>query len=298
MFRPFVVYQKSDDDRSQSILRWIKNRVMNRNNSFYCAVTGKPGTGKTWACGSIGEQWSKYTGIPFNAKDHVFFNLLDFYKLMNRGELNQKIQRGSLIVFDEPQVSINSRTWQTEQNRAFFQILSTLRHRNICLFFATPFMKHLDKQIRMFIHADFKMKSIDFNERTSTIEPIFLDYNEFYDDWTKIYLDVYSYNEKKGGFAADDLEHWQIPAPSDAWIDIYERRKKEFTDALNLAMQKKLVETEEKLMGVTRRNGRTPSEVMELIQKYGPHNPELVTKHNISPSTIARYATMDKKLAP
>ena len=136
-------------------------RTMKKNQNNLISIVGKTGSGKTYTAISICEIMSNMDGVPFTI-EHVVFSLRELMDLINSG----KLKRGSKIVFDEPQVSISARDFQSEANKVFNYLISTFRHRNYTLFFCTPFETLLDKSTRKLFHARFETMSINQNTKT------------------------------------------------------------------------------------------------------------------------------------
>jgi len=303
MFHPKVIYSNPNDDRSESPIRYISHRVLKNNKNFLCAVTGPTGSGKTYTMGAIGEMYSKATGIPFNAKDHIVFTFSEFLELIRNGEKDGRLQVGSFIGFDEPQVSINSRSWQSQANQSFNSLVSTFRHRRLVVFFATPFLEFLDIQTRVLFHAEFEMKSIDKTRNVAIIRPMFIEYYSKLDKWYRKFLDVIYKVEGKSRSFSYDLRLWEVPKPSQAWIDIYEPKKKAFTDKLNENLQRKLQKVEEKELQSA--SGTQKSNVFDSVRELYPEYDgnlleiydKIREKHGnvVSLPTISNYITLLKK---
>lgn len=228
---PIVIYR--DKVKSHSWARWFVSRVMRKNQNNLCSIIGKTGSGKTYTAISICEIMSKMDGVPFTI-DHVVFTLKDLMDLINSGEL----KRGSKIVFDEPQISISAREFQSEANKVFNYLLSTFRHRNLTLFFCTPFESLLDKNTRKLFHARFETLSINRNNNTCRIKPRFIEYSDFKDQPYRKQLIVMF--KEEGTNKTRKLFYWDVPKPSKEIIEQYEQKKLEFTNNLNINISARL----------------------------------------------------------
>lgn len=223
---PMVVYQEKA--KSHSWARWMKGRTMRKNNNNLVAVVGKTGSGKTWCAMSICEIMAKMDGVPFDV-DHIVFSLTELMELINTPG---KLKRGSKIIFDEPQISISAREFQSEANKVFNFLISTFRHRNFSLFFCTPFEKLLDKSTRRLFHAKFETMSINPNTQTCRVKPRFIEYSDFKEDpYRKQLLSIVK--NKEGRATVNKVSYWDVPRPSQELIDAYEIKKRAFTDRLN-----------------------------------------------------------------
>ena len=245
-FHPKVIYREPDQDKRHSVIRYIANRVLNNNKNFLCAVTGQTGGGKSWTTGAIGELYSELTGIPYDPERHVVFSFTEFIELINNGEALKLLRVGTCITFDEPQVSINARSWQSQANQCFNALVSTFRNLRLVVFFATPFLEFLDLQTRTLFHAEFEMIGIDKVKQVTRVKPMFLEYNAKQDYFYRKYLDIVYMLPGKLVYTAVDLRIWEVPKPSDKWIAVYERRKKEFTQNLNKKLAQRIAKSENK----------------------------------------------------
>jgi hypothetical protein len=181
-YAPKLVYEDYEEylkdlKERKFILKYMSSRVINENANLSIAVTGQTGAGKSWACIRIGEDYSELTGIPFTIKDHVFHTAKKLLKLLNDEEAQKKIQIGSLLVFEEPQVEANSRDFHSITNRVLASLMSTFRNQRLVILFATPYFEMIDKQVRVHFHGDFRITGYNKDSKLTTIEPRFLDYN-------------------------------------------------------------------------------------------------------------------------
>ena len=238
-FQPRVVYPTLNTTKDHSIIRYIGNRIKYQNKNFLCAVTGQTGVGKSWACISMAEIYSKMYDIEFNPEDHVISSLKEMLLLITGKEVDKKIRFGSVIVFDEPQVEANATSWQSEMNQALRQLISTFRNQRLAVFFATPFLSMIDKQSRMLFHGDFKVEGFDKTTKLTTIKPRFIEYVKEMDKFYRKRLIVQTAVAGKKVHEFEKLGIWKVPKASDALLDVYEAKKKQFTDNLN----KKLLNT-------------------------------------------------------
>ena len=139
----------------------------------------------------------------------------------------------------EPQVEANATSWQSEMNQALRQLISTFRNQRLAVFFATPFLSMIDKQSRMLFHGDFKVEGFDRTTKLTTIKPRFIEYVKEMDKFYRKRLIVQTAVAGKKVHEFEKLGIWKVPKASDALLDVYEAKKKQFTDNLN----KKLLNT-------------------------------------------------------
>lgn len=244
MIVPKVVYK--DKPLPNSWARWFNYQTHKKNSNNLVSVVGKTGSGKTWSAISICEIMSKMDGVPFTI-DHIVFSLSELMKLINSGTL----QKGSKIIFDEPQISIGAREFQSEANKVFNYLLSTFRHRNFSLFFCTPFETLLDKSTRKLFHVKIETAGVNIKDNTCKLIPLYLEHVDFREQPYKKRLVVIYPKEKGSGFQTSRVDYWNVPKPSPELIEAYEKKKLEFTTNLNRNIQERLEKFEEKGKSMT-----------------------------------------------
>ncbi len=156
--------------------------------------------------------------------------------LINSG----KLKKGSTILFDEPQISISSREFQSKANKLFNYLISTFRHMNFNVLFCTPYENLLDKNTRKLFHAKFIMEKIDLKEKQTIVRPFLLQYNSSKDKFYEKYLRIKKKPEGSSVYVTRPLKHWALDKPNEELIKLYELKKKSFTTALNTEIEMEL----------------------------------------------------------
>lgn len=209
-----------------SWIRYIKGRIRN-NLNFIGLFEGPTGIGKSWS--AIRIAWE--IDPSFEARQ-IAFSFERIMKIINADWFKKK--KWKVIVFDEAQTDINSRTWQSLTNKLMNYLLSTFRHQNIILLFTTPYSDFIDLSSRKLLHCIFVCKGWDKKSKKSLIRPKLQQYNskmkKFYEH--SLYV--------KTGKGAAKLIHWSVDVPPPHLIDPYEKAKTKFTHALNLDIQEQL----------------------------------------------------------
>jgi len=82
---------------------------------------------------------------------------------------------GECVVFEEPQLSINARTWQQVTNSAVNEVLTTFRYQHIALIFTAIDFSYIDAQARKAMQAFTEVK------RSGTNPPVQYYYNISHD---------------------------------------------------------------------------------------------------------------------
>lgn len=251
---PKVVY--SGKPKPHSWVRWLIGRIKNNNNNLISVVgktgSGKTWSGKTWSAISVCEIMSKIDNVSFGI-DNIVFDLVELMNLINSG----KLIKGSKIIFDEPQVSISAREFQSEANKVFNYLLRTFRHRNLTLFFCTPYESLLDKNTRRLFHARFETLSIDKNKKTCRLKPRYLEYGDFKKEPYRKQL-IVVFEDENNKTKSHKLFYWDIPKPSKELIAQYEKKKLEFTNRLNKNISERLNKFEQGGKSLTARKERKP----------------------------------------
>lgn len=213
--------------KTNSWARWMVNRTMRQNKNNLIGIIGSTGSGKTYSGISMCEIMAEMDGVPFTI-DHIVFSLTELMQLINSGTL----KKGSKILFDEPQISISARDFQSEANKVFNYLLSTFRHRNLTLIFCTPFESLLDKNTRRLFHGRFETMSINRNTKTCRLKPRFIEYSDFKSEPYRKQL-IVMYKNEQGINKSEKLFYWDVGMPNKELVEQYEAKKLAFTDNIN-----------------------------------------------------------------
>jgi len=116
-----VMWKEGED----SVSRWIKKRI-NQNLNLNALAIGETGIGKTYVMLSVA-----YNLDPNFSINQVAFNFRDVMNIINSDWFNKL--KYKIILFDEVQVSFNSRTWQSLTNKLMNLLMSTYRHQNVII---------------------------------------------------------------------------------------------------------------------------------------------------------------------
>lgn len=290
-FRPTLTYNSPEEDRKHSFVKYIANRVLGYNKNFLCAVTGQTGSGKSWLSGSVGEEYSKLTGIPYRAKGYTIFSLRELLDLINDEDLENKLPPGTFLMFDEPQVSVNSREWQSEANQILSTLTSTFRNMRLVIFFATPYLEFLDKQTRILFHGEIKVKGYDRTTNLTLCEPRLLEWNGKKQDFYKKRLIVKYPNPNKNVHDWYYLQEWEVSKPSQAWIEDYEAMKLSFTRKLNKQLQQQYYFTQ-----AQSNKGQDLVTISDLYKQHGENIYKMTQElPHLTPYQIERLLGMVKK---
>jgi len=228
-----IMYREGEDP----IITWIKKRVV-FNLNFLSITTGPTGNGKSWLDLSIAEAIDP----EFNTEKQVAFTFTEFMKALNgfNGDDEELAKKKyKVIIFDEIQVSISKREWQSKINKLFNYITSTFRHQNIIVFLNSPFSDFVDSNTMKLLHSRIETKGWNKKDGKSAARFKLLDYNERI---PKMYEGSVYMIRGKEVIKLDGM--WTMNKPSDKVIEVYERRKKEFTQRLNRQITEEIAKME------------------------------------------------------
>lgn len=234
-------------------VRYICDRLLNRNKNFLGMITGQTGSGKSWTALSIAEMVD-----PEFDETRVIFRASELLELINSGNL----KKGSCIIWDEAGIDMSNRNWQSQLNKTMNYLFQTFRHRNFCLIFTAPYGDFIDTATRKLFHAEFETDGINRTEGTCGIKPKMLQYNPELKKWYKKYLKVI-----KPGVGMIKIRRWAVPKPSSELVQKYERLKNKFTNELNMDLEQTLNEIKAK--SKTEPRGETQRAVLKVWEEQG-----------------------------
>jgi len=197
---------------------WIVNRIRDNQNAL-CFISGGTGSGKSYSALRVAQDISNQFNKRFIAKN-ITFTMKQFMDRMNSGEL----QTGSVLIFDEFGVGMNSRASLTIANRIFGFLLQTFRHKNFVCIFTSPHFGFVDLSARRLFHLWFETKDIDRKRNLCLLKPHFgrTDQKTGELKWTMPKLGL---NKVLGTY--------KVKLPSKKLIEEYEQMKQEYTKELN-----------------------------------------------------------------
>lgn len=261
-----VFPQKAYVMENVAVPHWIgyfKQRV-SKNKNFLGIITGEPGSGKTYASLSIGQQYDpkfNISQVVFSAKE--FLDLLeacrcghamDGHKGKTEGNKKRcqscdcdyftpKLKKGSFILFDEAGIDLDSVRFQSTLQRMMKYVLETFRHRCYIVFFTTPYISFMMKSGRILINGYYQTAGIDYENKKVKLKPYLLQYNEWKEKTYKKYLRVIT----SKGIAP--VKFWKVPLPSKELIELYELKKSEFTHNLNQSIKAEIAAIDKQKAG-------------------------------------------------
>jgi len=144
--------KKLEEIASRSVLiQEIRERVYERNENVLILITGKPGSGKSFCALRLAELINPQRfSLEFLAYDYKkFFEIL----------LRKDLQKGDVIIWDEPGKGLSADEWYSTVNKATKTIISLFRYKNLVVIVCAPNESWVDKKIRDLFHVEIKCKS-------------------------------------------------------------------------------------------------------------------------------------------
>lgn len=228
----------SDRGQGSYFASYILQRI-EHNKNFLGAITGQTGSGKSYSALRLGEMLD-----PDFSVLNICFSPKEFMDLVN-GKTKQ-LKRGSVIVFDEIQVSMSHLEYQSIQAKVLNYVFQTFRHRNFILFMTSPHFSFINASLRKLFHARMETVSIDPNQKVCTIKPMLIQVNQKTGDVYEKYLRVHTPEQ-----GIVPLKHMKIALPSGALLKAYEEKKDQFGKDLNESIGRDLQRLEERSHGNT-----------------------------------------------
>ncbi len=121
------------------LMPWIRDRIA-RNQNVLGLFIGPTGSGKSYSAMEL----ARSIDSTFLPNKSVYFDVLPFIQEVVRGNL----QRGNSLILDDAGVFMNSRDWQSIQNRAISVVAQSFRYRNLITFITVPKWDYIDAQTR------------------------------------------------------------------------------------------------------------------------------------------------------
>jgi len=223
-----VMYKKGEC----SFVRWLKKRQAHHNNTLIM-IQGETGSGKSYSAIQKSIEYDSEFVIQ-----QVVRSFKEFMELINQEWFKKK--KNKVIVFDEPQISISSRNWQSLTNKLMNYLLSTFRHQQILVWFVAPYKTFLDSQSMKLVHVVVTTKGINRKKNLCYVKFSIEQYNPNMDKFYHHPL----YTLKSGVY--QKLTSLHIKKPRKDIVGLYEQRKAEFTSELNQDILRQAIELEHK----------------------------------------------------
>ena len=239
--------------------KYFENKLIKKNQNIIFAVTGSTGSGKSYFCLSMVNNWYNYYFKKDFPMENVCFSIEDIMQLLN----SKKLKRGEIIIMEEGGVLMNSLNFQDKISKLFTFVLQSFRSMNIGLIINLPVLTMLNKSARLLLHAHFTTAGINYQEKTNKCKPYFHQLNQTSGKSYWKFLHI------KHDGSAVKVKKISYSLCSDDLIKKYEAKKFKFVADLNESFVKTLEERKSKENLKMQRNNLTEVEsgVFNLLNK-------------------------------
>ena len=249
-------------------INYIWNRLYKQNKNCLIVITGETGSGKSFSSLKLGELISD----DFNI-NNVVFTAEAFTSLLKSGTLKE----GSVVVWDEAGVGLNSRLFWSVLNQAIFFIMQTFRADNIVCILTTPDISFIDVGIRKLMHFKVEVQRIDYIKKQVITKLFRIKPNP---RTGKIYH-KYLKNKK---LRNAKLSRYRLGLPSEQLVKDYEEKKKVFNIGIKDQMDRAV-----KSVSVFGKKKPTREETqIYKLSKRGGSQKDIAKEYNINPRKISR----------
>ena len=229
---------------------YILQRI-SQNKNFLGLITGPTGSGKSYSALRLGESLDTDFDIQ-----NVCFTPREFMSLIN-GK-SKKLKRGSVIVFDEIQVSMSHLEYHALQSKVLNYCFQTFRHRNFILFMTSPHLSFINASLRKLFHGRLETRSINVAKKQVIIKPLLLQCNQRTGVTYEKYLRVCT---KEGVLPLMSIA---VNLPSTALLAQYEAKKDQFGKDLNESISRDIAAIDDK----AKRTGKPLTIIQQEILDY------------------------------
>ncbi len=143
---PFEDPEYSRERYDTWLMPWIRDRIA-RNMDVLGLFVGPRGSGKSYSAMELA-----YTCDATFNQDRVMFDVTNFIDYVIDGDL----KKGNAVILDDAGVFMNSRDWQSVQNKAVSVVAQSFRYRNLITFITVPKWNYIDAQTRGLINIFFE----------------------------------------------------------------------------------------------------------------------------------------------
>lgn len=208
-----------DISNNRIFYHYIIKRIQN-NKNFLAVAVGATGSGKSYGVLRMAELLDDSFSI-----DRIAFTPDDFMTLIK----DKGLCKGSVVVYDEAGVGMDSRSWQSVSNKMINYVLQTFRYRNLIVFFTVPDLGFIDKQARKLVHATIETMTIVKRPTPYLMmKPKLVINNPMsVDEPYKVFL-----RSSKNGDGSGAVSYIKLKKPNYHLLKSYESKKEAFTDGL------------------------------------------------------------------
>lgn len=184
--------------------------------------------GKTYAAIRLGELLDPHFSI-----DNIGFETLWYI------EQADKVDRGSILVLDEPNRAAGNRSWYTEENRGFAEYLQTNAYRGIHGLFPLPHQHLMDNAVTGVCTAQIVMdRPGHANAYTFERDQLNRSYSTYTPNWGELFLsrpDVklcHAYEKKRDEYTRARNRLFIKSLQKNAEMEVYTDKKKDMVSTI------------------------------------------------------------------
>jgi DNA-binding CsgD family transcriptional regulator len=246
-----------EEETSPVLIRYVKDRIENKNKNFFIIFVGATGSGKSYSALRLAEMLDQTFNI-----DRVCFKAREFMNVINglvKKSEEGEVIKGKVILWDEFGVEHNAREFMTISNRVINYFFQTSRHLNLIVIMTVPLLSFIDSATRKLSHGIAEMKGINSHDKTATVRIKMLQTNVM---TGKEYPKYLRYRKKSKSFVSKNLK---FHLPSKELTEAYEVRKKAFTTQLNKEIMNKLIKSDNEKNGQVKPLTQNQENVARLL---------------------------------
>ncbi len=227
--------QIEEKKKESLIVKYIKDRIYNKNKNCVLIFVGATGSGKSYSAGKLGEMLDKTFDV-----NRVSFKAIDFMNNINNLVEDKEAHKGKVIMWDELGVEHSAREFMTISNRVMNYFFQTSRHLNLIVIMTVPLLSFIDSNTRKLCHGVFEMKGINIQKKRTSTNFKIIQTNVISGKEYPKYLRYISGGSQK------KITRVKFGLPSKEWVESYEKKKTNFTYGLNKDIISRLYEVDAK----------------------------------------------------
>lgn len=206
---------------TKGTLRWVrfvKHRIKN-NKNFLGVFIGQTGSGKSYSALEFADLIMDGE-LP---KENICFTASQFMKRLDDGLEQHTLPKGSVIIWDETGVDLNSKDWQSKTSKIISRVMQTFRSENIIVLFTVPYLDFITKDSRKLIHAYFQTEKILLKVKCTLVKGFNIQTNQVTGKMYRKHLKV-----KLGSQGTTKVKTLALPMPRKELVDYYEDTSNKF----------------------------------------------------------------------
>jgi len=214
------------------INRYFENKLIKKNQNIIFAITGATGTGKSFLCLSMVNNWYNYHFKENLPIENICFSIDEIMKLLH----SKKLRKGEIIIMEEGGVLMNALNFQNKISKLFTFVLQSFRSMNIGIVMNLPVLSMLNKSARLLLHAHLITSGIDRDINKCKCKALFHQLNQTSGK------SFWKYMRIKWNGKARKIERISYSYPRKELAEEYEKKKFKFVSDLNEGFVQKLEE--------------------------------------------------------